>query len=163
MATTTQLAHVPLPMPWVQISLQCCESCKNKTFMHTTSRKYKDWGPTTSHIMFDLSSGFCNGASWILPFLHKSCLLMRPASQDMATSTAEIATSGMARIRTQCLSEFTEIQRKHLGWNSWRLSAGTCHHSRRFEWGSLPGIPPEHASAAHGGDMQRNVVPTWWC
>ena len=26
-------------------------------------RKYKDWGPTTSHLVFNLSSGFCNGAS----------------------------------------------------------------------------------------------------
>ena len=26
LATTPQLAHVPLPMPWVQMSLQCCES-----------------------------------------------------------------------------------------------------------------------------------------
>ena len=34
-----QLAQVSLPMPWVQINLQCCESCKNKTSMHTTSRK----------------------------------------------------------------------------------------------------------------------------
>ena len=57
------LAHMPLPMPWVQISLQYCESCKNKTPMHTASRKYKDWGLTTSHLVFDLSSGFCNGAS----------------------------------------------------------------------------------------------------
>ena len=44
--------------------------------------------------------------------------------------------------------------------------AGTWHHSRPFEWSSLPGIPPEHASAARGGDTpcdtQRNVVPTWW-
>ena len=36
----------------------------------------------------------------------------------------------------------------------------------RLNLGSLPGIPPEHASAAHGGDIpcdtQRNVVPTWW-
>ena len=61
--TTPQLAHVPLPMPWVQINLQCCESCKNKTYTHTTSRKYKDWGPTTSHLVFDLFSDFCNGAS----------------------------------------------------------------------------------------------------
>ena len=123
-----------------------------------------DWGPTTSHLVFDLSSGYCNGAAWILPFLHKSCLLMRPASQEMATSTAETATSGTTRIRTQCSPG--EIQRKHLGCNSWRLSAGTYHHSRPFEWGSLPGISPEHASAAHGGDTpcdtQRNMVPTWW-
>ena len=52
-------------------------------------------------------SGFCNGASWILPFLNKSCLLMRPASQEMATSTAETATSGTTRIRTHCPSKFT--------------------------------------------------------
>ena len=63
LATTPQLAHVPLSMPWVQVSLQCCGSCKNKTSMHTTSRMYKVWSPTTLHLMFDLSSGFCNGAS----------------------------------------------------------------------------------------------------
>ena len=140
------------------------KSCKNKTSMHTTSRKYKDWGPMTLHLVFDLSSGVCNGESWILPFLHKSYLLMRSASQEVTTATAETATSGTTRIRTQC--SLGEILRKHLGWNSWRLSVGTCHHSRPFEWGSLPGIPPEHASAAHGGDTscdtQRNVVPTWW-
>ena len=156
LAMTPQLTHVPLPMPWVQISLQCCEFCINKTSMHTTSRKYKDWDPTTSHLVFDLSSDFCNGASWILPFLHKSCLLMRQKH-----------TSGTTRIRTLCSSEFSrEIQRKHLGWNSWRLSARTCHHSRPFEWGSLLGIPPEHVFATHGGDTscdtQTNVVPTWW-
>ena len=38
LAMTPQLAHVPLSMPWVQISLQCSESCKNKTSMHTTFR-----------------------------------------------------------------------------------------------------------------------------
>ena len=58
LATTPQLEHVPLPMPWVKISLQCCKPCKNKTSMHTTSRKYKDWGPTTSHLVYDLSSDF---------------------------------------------------------------------------------------------------------
>ena len=98
-------------------------------------------------------------------FLHKSCLLMRPDSQEMATSTAETATSGGQEFACSVhQSSPGEIQRKHLGWNSWRLSAGTCHHSRPFEWGSLPGIPPEHASTAHGGDTpcdtQRNVVPT---
>ena len=55
-----------------------------------------------------------------------------------------------------------EIQLKHLGWNSWRLSAGAYHHSRPFEWGRFPGIPPEHASAAHEGDTpcdaQRNMI-----
>ena len=63
LATTPQLVHVPSPMPLVEISLQCCESCKNKTSLHTSSRKYKDWGPTTSHVVFDLFNGFCNGAS----------------------------------------------------------------------------------------------------
>ena len=70
-------------------------------------QKVQGLGPTTSHLLFDLSNGFCNGASWILPFLHKSCLLMRPASQDMATSTAETATSRTTRIRSQYSSEFT--------------------------------------------------------
>ena len=45
------------------ISLQCCESCKNKTSMHTTCGKYKDWGPMTSHLVFDFPSSFSNGAS----------------------------------------------------------------------------------------------------
>ena len=82
----------------------------------------------------------------------------------MATSTAETATSGTTRIRTQ--NSQGEIQRKHLRCNSWRLSAGTCHHSRPLEKGSVTGISPEHASAAHGRDTlwdtQRNMVPTWW-
>ena len=50
LATTPQLAYVSLLMPWVQINLQCCESRKNKTSMHTTSKKYKDWGPMTLHL-----------------------------------------------------------------------------------------------------------------
>ena len=74
---------------------------------HLWTCVYKDWGPTTPHLVFDLSSDFWNGASRIPPFLHKSCFLMRPASQEMATSTAERATSGTTRIRTQCSSEFT--------------------------------------------------------
>ena len=41
------------------------------------------------------------------PFLYKSCLLMRPASQEMATSAVETATSGTTKIRTQRSSEFT--------------------------------------------------------
>ena len=36
---------------------------KEKTSMRTTCRNYKDWGPTTSHLVFDLSSDFCSGAS----------------------------------------------------------------------------------------------------
>ena len=88
---------------------------------------------------------------------------MRPVSQEIVTSTSETARESARSVHQ---SSPGEIQRKHLGWNSWRLSAGTCHHFRPFEWGNLPGIPPEHASAAHGGDTpcdtQRNVVPTRW-
>ena len=40
LATTPQLAHVPLSMPWVQISFKCCESCKNKTSRHTTCNSW---------------------------------------------------------------------------------------------------------------------------
>ena len=100
LATTSQLAHVPLPMPWVQISLQWCESCKNKT-----SRKYKVWGPTTSHLMFDLSVVFatehresclsCTSLVYWWGLLHKRWL------------PAETATFGTTRIHTQCSYDFT--------------------------------------------------------
>ena len=59
-------------------------------------------------------------------FLHKSCLLISPASQEMATSTAETATFGTTRM------------------------------------GSVPGIPPEHASAAHGGDTPAIRREMWF-
>src|SRR5678816_2665502 len=90
--TTRRLAHVPLPMPWVQISRLWFGSCKSKASMHTTYRKYKDLGQTTSHPVCDLPVGFCNGASIILPFLHMSCLLMRRASHVMATKKKKTAT-----------------------------------------------------------------------
>ena len=70
-------------------------------------QKVQEVGPNDSHLVFDLSIGFCNVASSVLPFLHKSCLLMMPASQAMANSTAETTISGTTRIRTQCSSEFT--------------------------------------------------------
>src|SRR5678816_2885332 len=47
--TTRRLAHTPLHMPWVQISRLCFGSCKSKASMHTTYRKYKDLGKTTSN------------------------------------------------------------------------------------------------------------------
>ena len=122
---------------------------------HLQKVAYKDWGPTTSHLVFDLPSGFCNRASWILPFLHWWGLLQQqkqPQRREYARSVRQ--------------SSPDEIEHKPLGWNSWRLSAGTCHHSRPFEWCSLTGIPTEHASGAHEGDTprdtQRNVVPIWW-
>src|SRR5678815_3250389 len=84
--TTRRLAHAPLPMPWVQISRLWFRSCKSKASMHTTYRKEKDLSQTTSHPVFDVPGGFCNGASIILTFLHMSCLSMRRASHVMTTS-----------------------------------------------------------------------------
>ena len=49
---------------------------QEQTSMHTTSRKYKNWGPMTLQLVFELSNGFCNGVSLILPFLHMSWLLL---------------------------------------------------------------------------------------
>src|SRR5678815_1265492 len=104
--TTRRLAHSVLPMTWVQISRLWFGSCKSKSPMHTTYRKYKDLGQTTLHPVCDLPGGFY-GASIILPFLHMSCLPIRRASHVMATSTAETATYGTRTISTQCSSEFT--------------------------------------------------------
>ena len=132
LAKTPQLVHVPFPMPWVQIILQCGESCKNKT-----SRKYKDWGPTTSHLVFDLFSGFatehresclsCTSLVYWWSLLHERWLLQQQKQPHLGRweSTCSVHQSSP-----------NEIQGKHLRWNSWRLSAGTCHHSRPFTWNS---------------------------
>ena len=164
---TPQLAHVSLPMPWVQISLQCRESCKNKTTMHTTSRMYKDWGqrlrtscsicPVVSATEHRESCLSCTSLVYWWGLIYKRWLIQQQIQPHLGRRESACSVHQ---------SSPGEIQCKHMGWNSWRLSAGTCQNCRPFEWGRLPGIPPEHASAAHRGDTlcdtQRNVVPTWW-
>src|SRR5678816_1565487 len=100
--TTRRLAHAPLPMPWVQISRLWFGSCKSKASMHTTYRKYKDLGQTTSHPVCDLPVGFCNGASIILPFLHIFFLLMMRPSPVSTLYRSSAASCGSRSSCNRC-------------------------------------------------------------
>ena len=123
---TPQLAHVPLPMPWIQISLQCCESCKNKPPCIPAPESTRT-GAQRLHTSCSIcpvifakehreSCLSCTSLVYWWGLLHKRWLLQQQKQPDLGRWESA---------RSLHQSSPGKIQSKHLGWNSWRLSAGT--------------------------------------
>ena len=145
LATTPQLAHVPLPMPWVFSAASLARTKPPESTRTGTQRR----------------STSCSIFQW---FFQRSIVNPAFPAQVLFTDEACFTRDGYFNSRNSLIWDdenrhavFIRVHQARFNVNIWGGILGDYllapgHHSRPFEWVSLPGIPPEHASAAHTGE-----------